>query len=367
MKEKRILQITGMTSTKYGELERFFIDLVQLCNRLEYHSILQYESLPHSKAYLNDLNKLSAEIIISPVNKNPIISCWNIARLIGSTLPEIVHTHFAERFDLFFIPIFGRIFGARKIISTVHNVSGKTNKYPRFAYNMFDHILACSIAAKNDLINRGVNSNIIDVQYLGLKEEHKFSAELRNRLREEFNIPIQAVVLACIAFDAEFKGLDILLRAFEIITRKRNNLHLISIGVDPNNSKLPDQAKQLGLSQRVHWAGIIDDGWKILNAADIYVQPSRVSEGFGLAILEAMSMRLPVVCTKVGGMTEAVEDGVTGFVTESNDPESLAKSLDSMIAQQSRWTELGTAGYHRYLNLFQGKILREEHVNKYYL
>lgn len=366
MKQKTILQITGMTSTKYGEYERFLIDLTELCNNLKYRSILQYESLPHSKAYLKDLGNLSAEVIIYSVNTNPITSCWNVVRLIAKARPEIIHTHFVERYGLFFIPILGRIFGAKKIITTVNYKRWGGNKYLRFAYNMYDHVLPCSIAVKDDLITRGTSPKNVNVQYLGITGEHKISAELRSRLRKEFGIPIQAVTVACIAFDTEFKGLDILLKAFGKIAQKHNDLHLISIGVDPNQSKLPELAKQFGLSQRIHWAGIVDEGWKILNAADIYIQPSRFGEGLSLSILEAMSMKLPVVCTKVAGNGEAVIDGFNGILAAPNDTENLANALDRLISQRSKWTELGEAGYKRYLNLFQGKKLREELVNKYY-
>ncbi len=366
MKEKKILHITGMTSTKYGEYEHFLVDLIKHSNKLGYRSILQYESKPVSRDYLQDLNNLGAEIIICPVNSGFITVCFTVVRLIGKNYPAIIHTHFVERYGLFFIPIFGRIFGTKKIITTVNYQRWRKNNYLRFAFNIYDHVLACSVAVKEDLITRGVNKNILDVQYLGISREREISMELRWKLREEFGIPMQAVVLACIAFDAECKGIDVLLQALRNIIRNDNGLHLISIGVDPNQSKLPELVNRLGISQNVHWAGIIDNGWKILNAADIYVQPSRFSEGFGLAILEAMSMRLPVVCTKVGGMVEAVIDGLNGVVAEPNDIDSLAKALDYIIIQRPKWNDFGIAGYNRYREFFQGEKLRNDLVIKYY-
>lgn len=366
MSKKFILQITGMTCTKYGETERFLIDLVKFSRRLNYHSILQYESVPTPKSYLKHLEELNAKVIIKPVNKGPIKAAWNVARLIGSIRPEIIHTHFAERFGLFFIPIFGRIFGVRKIIAEVHNVSGKKDKYPKLAYDQFDHVLTCSAAVKDELVIRGVNPRLVAVQYLGLRAGHEFSQELRKKFRSEFGISQDSIVFACIAFDTEFKGLDVLLKAFQNITRKHKDLHLISIGVDPKLSSLPNLAQELGISQQVHWAGIRDNGWEVLNAADVYVQPSRSCEGLGLSILEAMSLKLPVVCTTIGGMVEVVKDGLNGIWAEPNNSESLANALERMIELRAKWPLIGNAGYNRYLELFQGGKLREELVNKYY-
>lgn len=366
MKERIILQITGMTCTKYGEVERFLLDLVRLSNRVGYRSILQYESLPAPKSYLRDLEALGAKVIICPVNKNPIVACWNVARLVGSVRPEIIHAHFVERFGLFFVPMIGRMFRVKKIINSVHYKRWGGNKCVRFAYNMFDHVLPCSSAVKDDLTARGVNPRHLAVQYLGVSGEHATSPELRSRVREEFGIPCDAVVFACIAFDTEFKGLDILLEAFAMTRRKHKDLHLISIGVNPRDSKLPAQAAQLGISPQVHWAGIRDDGWRVLNAADVYVQPSRFGEGLSLSILEAMSMKLPVVCTRVAGNGEAVIDGYNGILVEPDNLESLVDALNCMIAQRSRWSEFGTAGYNRYVEIFQGEKLRDEFVNKYY-
>ena len=94
----------------------------------------------------------------------------------------------------------------------------------------------------------------------------------------------EAIVLSCIAFDNPLKGLDILLNTFHIVREGFPKLHLIIVGVDEQTSALPLQANALGLSDCVHWAGIRDAGWQILNAADIYLQPSR-SEGLPLSIM----------------------------------------------------------------------------------
>jgi glycosyltransferase involved in cell wall biosynthesis len=367
MNDRKILHLTGMSSTKFGEIERFLIDLINLSRRKGYRTILQYESMPLSRAYLDLLEKMETPVVVCPINTNPLMSIRNVFSIIGSHRPEIVHAHFAERFGLLAIPISGRLFRARKIIAEVHTISGgKSNKLPKLVYDRFDHVLACSEAVKRDLIGRGVNPRRIDVQYLGLSEKQPPPPGLRNQLRQEFSIPDGAIVIACIAFDAVFKGLDVLLKAFARLSRTRGELHFLSVGVDHHISKLPELARELGISAgHIHWAGIKDNGWEFLAAADIYVQPSRL-EGLGLSILEAMSLKLPVVCTRVGGMVEAVIDGQSGFIAEPDDPDSLADAIERMIESRTEWPKFGQAGYEHYLKNFRAQPLREKLVDKYY-
>src|SRR5688572_28462531 len=109
------------------------------------------------------------------------------------------------------------------------------------------------------------------------------------------------MVLANIAFDAAFKGVDLLLEAFQSVRAAKGDVYLIQVGIDPVTSQLPWTAEQLGIDPYVRWVGTRDTGWRLLQAADIYVQPSKFGEGLPLAIMEAMALRLPVVATHVAG------------------------------------------------------------------
>jgi alpha-maltose-1-phosphate synthase len=79
---------------------------------------------------------------------------------------------------------------------------------------------------------------------------------------------------------------------------------------------------------------------------DVLVQPSR-ADTLPLSVLEAMAAGLPVIGTRVGGIPEEVEDGVTGLVVEGESPEALAAALDSLAGNAERRRELGEAGRSR--------------------
>lgn len=368
MSNKAILHLTGMHSTKYGALEHYLVEVASLCASKGYQTVLQYESMPQSTLYLQDLKDVNAEIKVLSTQTNLYQSLLRLTALIAAVRPETVQTHFVNKNVLFVTPKLARLWGAHRLIAMVHSNPHFKGKSPRrLAFNQYDHILPVSEAVAANLVYAGVEPGIITTHYLGLSGLRETSAQLRAQYRQEFGIPSQAPVLACIAFDAPFKALDILLTAFAKVVHNYPQAHLIQVGVDPERSNLPGQAANLGLSDKIHWAGIRDNGWQVLNAADIYVQSSRFAEGLPLSIMEAMALKLPVIATQVAGIPEAVIDNESGYLVEAGNPDYLAQAIQRLLNQPDKWKAMGEASYLRYLQLFQAENSVKSLVEKYLL
>jgi glycosyltransferase involved in cell wall biosynthesis len=365
MSNKTILHLTGMTSTKYGGLEHYLLETAKFCRQKGYSTIVQYETLPKSPIFLRDLEAVGAKVVVLDTHARFLVCIGRLINLLRSTRPYVLQTHFPNRCVLFMVPWISRLLGVHRVISMVHFLPGlKKHSLVRFALGLYDAVLGISGAVVDDLLDAGVNPKITALHYLGLFGCRERSSQLRSQLRRELGIPDEAIVLACIAFDSPIKGLDILLAAFKHTLDHHPDVHLVIVGVEPAHSNLPDQAAQLGLTGHVHWPGIRDEGWRILNTADIYVQPSR-SEGIALAIMEAMALRLPVVGTQTGGIPEAVVDGETGYLAAPADIDSMAQSIEHALSEPAKWSSMGKAGYHRYLQLFQGENSVRTLVEKY--
>lgn len=112
---------------------------------------------------------------------------------------------------------------------------------------------------------------------------------------------------------------------------------------EPNLRRLADE---LGIESRVHLLGLRNDVDRLLEAADVFVQPSR-SEGLPLAVLEAMAAGLPVVATRVGGMGEAIVDGETGILVGPERPGELARALRSLLEDDGLRRRMGIAARER--------------------
>jgi glycosyltransferase involved in cell wall biosynthesis len=366
VERKIILQFSGMSCFKYGALEHYFINLIRDCNLKGYKTVIQYEESPSSIPYRNDLEALDARIVPMATHSSPLKCLVTCFSLIADHRPEVIHIHFVSKFAKLFVPLIARLFRVRTVVCTVHNKPGYTTPHPsRLAYNLYNAVLPVSRAVAGDLIIGGVNPGIIHPLYLGLFGERERDSNYGVTLRRGLGIPETATVLGCIAFEAGFKGVDILLQAFKLILETRNDVYLIEIGVSLESTELIDMAVELGIDEHVRWMGVIDQGWRALCAADIYIQPSRSEEGLPLSIMEAMSMKLPVVATRVSGNAEAIIDGETGILTD-NTPEDLARGISAMLTTPSRWDDYAQAGYRRYKEQFDGVRSLEALVRDYY-
>lgn len=364
--QRRVLHLTGMTATKYGSMEKYLLRIVSECSRRGFRSVIQYESPPRSAAFLRDAEAVGAELFIVTTSSRSLGDVRNVTRLVRSLRPAVVHSHFLERHALLAAALAARSTGVRRVIAMVHNVHHLTpGSYARIAYNRCDPVLAVSEAVHRDLLQGGVVARKIHTQYLGLVTRDEPTVG-RHASRRLLNLPDGAPVLCNIAFDAPFKGVDVLVRAFKRVLTAYPEALLVQVGVDPSESRLPSLAVELGIAERVRWVGVTDDAWALLSSADLYVQPSRWGEGLPLAIMEAMASRLPVVATAAAGNAEAVADGVSGLLAKPDSEEALASVLIRALSQRDQWEKWGDAGYARYRDLFDATTSIPEMIQRFY-
>jgi glycosyltransferase involved in cell wall biosynthesis len=143
------------------------------------------------------------------------------------------------------------------------------------------------------------------------------------------------------------KGLDVLLRALPSLP----GVQVEIVGDGPERARLTALARQLGVSERVRFAGWSENAREWLGRWDAFVLPSRF-EGLPLAILDAMLAELPVVASDVGSVGEAVSDGETGMLVQPDDPGALAAALERVLSDRELARRLGQAGRRRALERF---------------
>lgn len=144
------------------------------------------------------------------------------------------------------------------------------------------------------------------------------------------------------------KGFHRAIAAVAALAPRHPGLRLTIVGVGPLLGRLQDQANQLGVADRIEFAGTVahDDLPALMNDAIGVVMPSRF-EGLPLVALEAAWMARPVVGTVAPGLSQAVIDGETGLLVDPADPHALAAALESLILDRERARELGAEARHR--------------------
>jgi glycosyltransferase involved in cell wall biosynthesis len=135
------------------------------------------------------------------------------------------------------------------------------------------------------------------------------------------------------------KGLDVLLRALADVP----GVDVEIVGDGPERATLEALAREVGVDDRVTFAGWSENAREWLGRWDAFVLPSRF-EGLPLAILDAMLAELPVVASDVGSIGEAVADGRTGLLVPPDDPAALAGALRDVLADRERGRRMGRAG-----------------------
>ena len=123
-------------------------------------------------------------------------------------------------------------------------------------------------------------------------------------------------------------------------------VRFLLVGDGSMKERLALEAERYGISDHVHFAGHREDVGSLLSAGDLFTMPS-VNEGMGLAIVEAMACSLPVVASRVGGIPEVVDDGITGILVPPDDADALAKACSELLLDADARTRMGSEGERR--------------------
>jgi glycosyltransferase involved in cell wall biosynthesis len=157
-------------------------------------------------------------------------------------------------------------------------------------------------------------------------------------------------IILSVARLIEKKGLGDLIAAADILHRRGRDFHVEIIGSGPQREVLRDQAKRLGLADRVRLPGAQahDAVCAAYQRASVFVLPSVIAsngdrDGIPNVLLEAMASGVPVVSTPVSGIPELIESGLDGLLVPPNNPEALAEAIEKLLASHELRNSLARA------------------------
>jgi len=178
----------------------------------------------------------------------------------------------------------------------------------------------------------------------GLEPRPELSAHSKRELRDELGLPQQTLV-TCTGRLSRAKGLPMLLETWRQICASRTDVHLAIVGggnsaFDNCEAELRAYVQDNELQDRVTFTGYVPDVTNHLRASDLFVMFSE-SEGFGLALLEAMAEGLPCITTSVGVAPEIVQHGENGWLMPARDPVAARAALTNALNSMPRWEAMG--------------------------
>lgn len=326
-----------------GGLERLQVDFARHIDRSQFD--LQFVSL-------SDRGTLAAEIEhegwpVTAYRMRPGLRPSYILRLANffrKSNIDVVHTHNTKA--LFYAAPAAKLAGVHKIIHTRHGQCFNSTRWTvlgfRHACRLVDHVVCVSEDISRLSCQSGVPVNKI-IMIPNAIDTSRFA----------FVGPQSRGPITMVGRLSPEKNVQLLLKAFAIALREEPQLNLEIVGDGPCRSELDALSRQLGIAQRVLFAGETRVVAPFLRRASMFVLPS-LTEGISLTLLEAMAVGLPTIATNVGGSAEVVVDQSTGVLVSSDNSQELAEAILRMwhcpqIAQ--RMGECGRARIEEYFDL----------------
>jgi len=213
-------------------------------------------------------------------------------------------------------------------------------------------VVACSEVVRDFAVNRcGVSADKVMVNYEGVDVPPQAAWITREAALRQFGIPLEATVIGTVTRFYPGKNVQLLIRACATLPK---HVHVLIAGDGPQETALKALSAELGLADRIHFCGLLKDVSPALVAMDVFVQMSRVREGFSMALVEAMGFGKPIVATAVGGNKEAVSSE-TGWLVPSDDVAAMRAAFEAALSDRKQLARMGQASRERYLSRFTGR------------
>jgi len=266
-----------------------------------------------------------------------------ILKLIREEKYEILHTHLALA-DIY--GLFLSYLTPVKLISTEHNLSDrrKVTAPGRFYYRLARRKVDCFVGVSSKVIDwlrsMGVSENklVLIPNPVEIDEEGEKVVSRRLFFRS-CHWPEDSVIVGTVANLRPVKGLHHLIDGIKILVDGGVNVRLVIIGDGPEWNNLENRISRNRLNGHVKMLGFRKDVRVLLPLFDLYVSSS-LMEGFGMSIVEAMSCRLPVVSTEVGGVTDFLKHKKNSYLVKPGDPCALAEGISYLINNKNETARL---------------------------
>ncbi len=329
----RILQICS--AREIGGGERHVIDLSNALARRGHEVFAALEPSSPVSEKLIDISR--ANIVQFPMrNALNISTAAKLARFVRQHEIEIVHAHIARDYPLAAVIADRR---SARLVLTRH-VLFPLNRVHRLTRRRVKSVIAVSRAVAESVRARHIfRGDQLIVIHNGIDVDHF----LRNRTPR---VAQHQMRVGMVGHLAPIKGQEDFIRAAAIVCAQRHKVDFIIAGEDKSTSgddrkALESLIGELGLTQRVHLVGWVEDVAELLATLDVFVSPSR-SEPFGLSIVEAMAAGVPVIATSSEGAREIIDADSTGLMVPIADVKTLADAISSLLDDRARRELLAT-------------------------
>ena len=341
---------------RIGGTETFARELSLQLGERGWKSVLCFlsEPTPEVRRFL-DLPNISLEVLANSTNGN-----WNtqrdLMRIMDQHRPEKLHLHFVSFLNSY--SWLARVRSVKQVFFTDHHsrpagyVQTRAPFWKRNAVRVINQPLTKVICVSRygyecmtsfDLLPR----ERFEMIYNGVDLSRvKTDLSLARNFRRRYSISDNRAIVTQVSWMIPEKGIADFLAAARLVLAHNRNVQFVLVGDGANRNKYMKDAAAMGIENHLTWTGMVEDpfGEGVFSAADVVCQFSRWEEVFGWMIAEAMAHGKPIVATRVGGIPELIEEGVSGHLVPRGDTEAMSKRVLELLNDSEVRKRMGAAG-----------------------
>lgn len=283
-----------------------------------------------------------------------LLSAWRLARVIRIEKPDILHAHLTRSTHY---AAWARGWSGHRcvLVATAHATSAHRH------FDRADRVIAVSGAVAQALVAHGIAHERIVTIHHGIPDP----GSIDERVDEAIPLaaPVRFGMLARFVAD---KGHDTAMRAISRLRERQQpaELHFAGDDATPWGREIRRLASELDLSETVVWHGRSDRPLDFLRSMDVVLVPSR-REALGLTAVEALAVGRPVLASRLGGLPEVVEDGVSGALLPADDVTAWADAMEGLARDSNRRQTWGKAARRRFEEAFSLPRMVEQTCDVY--
>lgn len=265
-------------------------------------------------------------------------SARELARIIRRHEPQVLHAHNPAAGT---VATLARLLSGRRslaIVTTYHGVRPNRLGLASHVLRAGELVIAVGPTAEQQLLGSVPAHRVVQVK----NAVPVLASRRREAVRAEFDCADVPLIVAVGRYEVE-KDHALLLDALAALAGGGREFRALVVGFGRLERELEARVHALGLDEQVTITGARGDAVELIGAADILAHTS-VREGLPLVLLEAMALGVPVVAVAATGVSDLIQDGVTGFLVPERSPAAIAAALERVLADEPLCRRLGEAG-----------------------
>lgn len=372
MSKKKALLVTTVS----GFIPQFEMGNVAILRDLGYE--VHYASNFNNPSYGTDNKRLEGTGIIchqvdferSPFNNKNLQAYKQLVKIMKDENINLVHCH--TPMGAVLARLAAKKCGIKDVLYTAHGFhffKGAPIKNWLIYYpveRFLSRYTGTQICINMEDFNNAKKFKAANVEYIagvgidtkGIKEKSDIEDKEKDELKKELNLKYTDRILITAGEMIERKNQKFLLEVVKKIKEKENSIKLIVCGHGRLEHFLKAKAKELGIENNVIFTGYRTDIYKILGLAEIFLFSS-LQEGLPVAVMEAMAVGLPVVCSNVRGNADLIDNEKGGYVLDKFDSDRWSDSIYSLLMDKNRLKSFGEYNMNRIKEYDRSNVEKE--------